>query len=360
MTRTSSALLAAAALALACTTHASIPFRPPTNDWWDCSFAHRRAITIDGSLASATLQDFPVAVVLDPARIDYAAVATSGADLRFVADGGTTALAHEIEEWNPQGDSAIWVKVPSLAAGTATKIWVYYGKPGGSDGQAAASVWDADYAGVWHLGAKAAARDSTGQKDGTLEGTPGFSAGAIGPAITFDGDDAVTAAPFPGTLDTFTTSAWIRTSQSLSNQPILFDLNGQNLYPRIRVLTSGKMNLQLLVAGVTDSYTGTRTLVDGSAYVLATTYLSPDNVSAFYVNGVLDTGHTFAPGAVGGGMNGVMQFGSDTNVSTHFLGEMDEVRVSRIVRSPEWLAAESRSMSRDAATIGAREEENCP
>ena len=82
----------------------------------------------------------------------------NGGDLRF-ADSEGNLLASEVDTWDTNGVSLVWVKVPSLSKGTS--ITAYYGnqfapivdpKP----------VWSNGFLGVWHLGeSKRPLRDST-------------------------------------------------------------------------------------------------------------------------------------------------------------------------------------------------------
>ena len=48
----------------------------------------------------------------------------NGADLAFL-DGDKNLLAHEIDTWNIEGESLVWVKIPAFQRGT--KIYMVYG-----------------------------------------------------------------------------------------------------------------------------------------------------------------------------------------------------------------------------------------
>ena len=99
------------------------------------------------------LSNFPLLVRLSSTRQPWfnpADCGTGGADLRFaLADG--TLLAHEIDTWNPSGESFVWVNVPSLSP--VTEIKVYWGVKNASLAPAvnAADTWP-DYVAVYHLG----------------------------------------------------------------------------------------------------------------------------------------------------------------------------------------------------------------
>ncbi len=129
-------------------------------DWWNPAWTHRQRLLLDNSARAETLTDFPLLVRLNASRTDYGLAAPDGADLRFVGPQGQP-LDHEIESWNPAGESLIWVRVPTInALSDSDYVWMYLGNPAATDTQNPAGVWSADYAGVWHLGATSAAGDS--------------------------------------------------------------------------------------------------------------------------------------------------------------------------------------------------------
>lgn len=113
---------------------------------------------------TTTLSNFPLLVRLSSTRLSWfnpADCGTGGADLRFtLADG--TLLSHEIDTWNPSGESFVWVNVPSLSADTEIKV--YWGVKNASLAPAvnAADTWP-DYVAVYHLGeGDVTAYDSSG------------------------------------------------------------------------------------------------------------------------------------------------------------------------------------------------------
>ena len=79
----------------------------------------------------------------------YAQARSNGSDLRFLDKSGSE-LKYEIANWNPAGESHIWVNIPSLKSDA--NITMYWGNPSAglptyaNDG----SVWK-DYFGVYHL-----------------------------------------------------------------------------------------------------------------------------------------------------------------------------------------------------------------
>ena len=144
--------------------------------WWDASWENRIKITFDKSPPSQDLSYFPVLIKLHetaPANIDYSQTKNQGEDIRFVASDDTTVLPHEIEKWDEEGDSYVWVKVPQIKSSAPyTYIYMYYDNSEADNGENEAEVWncdplnsDDDYKMVHHL------EEDTGSANGILDST---------------------------------------------------------------------------------------------------------------------------------------------------------------------------------------------
>jgi len=95
--------------------------------WFDSSWPYRKAITITNS--GSSLSDYPVKITLDTASLVSAGkLRSDGGDIRFTDSDGTTLLNYWIESGINTSTTVIWVKVPSILAGSKT-IYFYYGNP---------------------------------------------------------------------------------------------------------------------------------------------------------------------------------------------------------------------------------------
>ena len=111
---------------------------------------YQATITASGYTGAMTLANFPVLVRISTSTISGFSYSqckkANGADLSFV-DANTNAIPHEIDTWNPEGESLVWVKVPSFAKDTTFMMrW-------GDDEAAlvtASDTWTG-YVMVWHL-----------------------------------------------------------------------------------------------------------------------------------------------------------------------------------------------------------------
>ena len=83
----------------------------------------------------------------------------NGADLVFL-DGDMKVLSHEIDTWNIDGESLVWVKIPAFQRGK--KIYMVYGNAAYEPGGSTAETWSG-YTGVWHMKeAEGVVEDATG------------------------------------------------------------------------------------------------------------------------------------------------------------------------------------------------------
>jgi hypothetical protein len=119
--------------------------------WFNASWSFRKAITVDFTKVPNTDQtNFPVLVSLTADAGLSAHALASGNDILFTLSDGTTKIPYQRESYSA-GTLAAWVQVPTLSHTANTVIYMYYGNAGAADQQQAANVWDANYAGVYHL-----------------------------------------------------------------------------------------------------------------------------------------------------------------------------------------------------------------
>ena len=92
------------------------------------AWRYQRTITIENRGDEAS--DAVIPVEITGAAFNYADANAEGTDIRFATEGLTgDGLPYWIEQWNEQGVSRIWVKVPMLSGQGKTTIHLYYGNP---------------------------------------------------------------------------------------------------------------------------------------------------------------------------------------------------------------------------------------
>src|SRR3989344_7332969 len=104
------------------------PVKASTANWYDTSYKYRRSITIDNSSNASVLTNYEAKVTLSSSNFDFTKAQSSGQDIRFTDNDGTTLLNHWIEAYDNGGQTAtVYVQVPSLSASSTRTIYVYYG-----------------------------------------------------------------------------------------------------------------------------------------------------------------------------------------------------------------------------------------
>ena len=308
------------------------------------AWSRMQAITFPGYDKTETLTNFPVLVTLGAhlAGFSYADFAspTDGADLRFAADNQVDELNFEIEKWDTNGVSFVWVQVPRLA-GPDTRILALWGNPAAAAPacQTNGAAWSNNFVAVWHLGeATATCRDSTvNRNDGTKNGnTAAAPTGSIAAAQSFDGSgdfvDCGTGVsldfPLPRTI-----SAWVKPVTLKTNAGVLGkDNNRASPYSYITSVSTGTLSAYDNTAW-RNSATGVATgLWQHVAYETR-----GDGLVRFYVNGQAAGTSTWAH--IDTGTHRVY-IGSWVNQAAYdFHGQIDEVTLSRAARGSNWIWA---------------------
>ena len=333
--------------------------------WWDAAWTHRSYLDLDATEVGSDVPGLQVLVALDPERIDYAAAAADGADLRFVDEAGNV-LAHELERWAPGAGSFAWVRV-DLDGGTTTRVWLYYGNPAAPDVADGAAVW-AGFGGVWHLDDLS---DASGQgHDGTAGGDLPTE-GPIGGARSFDGFGAhvmigvVPALQYFGDL---TIAAWFRvdsvdqdtysnTLLALSNPG---EMQANNTLYGINLDPGGELWTFWEAAGAFDVDTKSTSPADWDDgewhHVVVTREIATSTVRFYFDGQSLGApvmwGQSLDP--IGGG-NSELRFGADPfdPGAWNLHGGLDELRLAPLVEAPERVFLHHRSESDQLITYGA-------
>lgn len=110
---------------------------------------------------------------------DYAL--RDGSDLWFTDSAGNL-IPHEIDTWNPDGNSFVWVRIPTLAD-HKTRIVMHWGEERTAEQISSESVWPG-FAGVWHMGKTVSGAPVTPtEQDATRHGLDAVASGADAAAV---------------------------------------------------------------------------------------------------------------------------------------------------------------------------------
>ncbi len=319
-----------------------------------------------------TLTNFPALVTLDTgiAGFSYSQfLSGANGDLRFTDGSMTRELPYEIESWDPNGQSRVWVQIPTFT-NNAT-IWMLWRRAGVTAPAYTANgaTWSAGYVSVAHLSEAngTVANSAMVGSIATASGVPVQAVpGVIGTGVQFDGvDDLISFGTVGRPYDNFSFSAWIKTSQGhevdavsasstagTSGQKYAFDVEvggSSSASPGLSIGTNGLSVYELATSYMPPLAVYSNVIGSGWNHVTVT-YLNRQ--PRIYCNGALAcTGLTsprspvYAPYRIGGQLSS--SYG-------YFNGLMDEVRVSSVTRSANWIWAEymNAASNRVLATYG--------
>jgi len=356
--------------------------------WLGSDWTYRKTLTFNNSGQSENLVDFPVLVMLTPGNFDYSHCQSDGRDIRFVDADDVTGLKYQIEKWNYNGDSTIWVKVPRIDGSSSTDyIWMYYGNPGAADAQDAENVWDSNYVAVWHLseGETGIRYDSTANNN---DGAPQYYDGDEATAGAIDGADGLDGlndyVRIPGSnigTTSVTIETWVKfnaldaTTFSASSGANLGgtvfstrELDGHQSPTLCVSPASGGAGSQKGAiftfdsAGDARGAKGQTAMQAGQWYYIVGVFQYTGLGSFYgnwdvYVNGNKDnlSANNFSlAGSISMPFNGTPWRIGDQNQwpGGETNGVIDEVRLSNRARSADWVRAQYRSMSSNFITFG--------
>ncbi|MEI6535529.1 MAG: DUF2341 domain-containing protein, partial [Verrucomicrobiaceae bacterium] len=283
--------------------------------------------------ATATEENFPVLVRLNNEGFDFSKAKANGDDIRF-ADAAGTSLAYQIDEWDAAaGTASIWVRIPVIKGNAQQEIKMFWGKADAISESMGKAVFNESngYVCVMHM--TDPVKDEVGVLEPKDTGTTGV-AGMIGKSRRFDSGKGINCGE---NITTFPTGA------SPNSSEIWFKAEKPNTLP----VGWGNEQVQGKVTMIFESpphitmdccFSGanvqSKTRLAMSQWIhVVHTY--KDGEARLYVNGVLD---------------GEYKGGNPLNVKSpermyiggwyanyQFVGDIDEVRVSKVTRSADWI-----------------------
>jgi hypothetical protein len=342
--------------------------------WWDASFGRRRQLDFNNSNQSQALDDFVVLVVLRAdggTPFDYSHARPDGADLRFVDDDGVTQLKHHVERWQPGGASYVWVRVNRIdAASTSDHIWLYHDNATAPVVDDEPGTYAPEFGAVLHLGeTNGAFRDSVSGIDciwqPQAESARGAS-GAIAAAVTVANQGGIVC---PNDMllgmGDYTITAWVHPAPGNSavygTIVAVEGLTYPNPGPALVLRTS-----DLAVTAWYEGYLSGPAQAPESTWSMATVRVKVDGSSGVIEGRVnagpwatLWSGDTTGEGVIAGSPLTIGTWIGD-GFPDHFRGDIDEVRISTVMRSDDYLAVEYLSQSDALITQSAEMAALCP
>ena len=284
--------------------------------------------------SSAVVEDFPLLVRLHKDFFNFGQAQANGDDLRF-STADDKPLAYQIDEWDAKaGNASIWVRVPKITGNTRQEIRLHWGKAEAkseSDGKAVFTKANG-FLSVWHMNEKV--KDEVGTVESKDTGTKAAT-GMVGLARHFPGQKGISCgdkiADYPIGAASHTTEAWFRAEKPNGTAIAWGNEHGQGKVV-MQYLSPPHVSMDCYFSGA--NVTGKQTIPLGEWAHIVHTYEKGE--SRLFVNGVLDS-VSKTPNAPLAIKSPAHLFIGGWYDNYNFVGDIDEVRVSRVVRSLDWV-----------------------
>jgi biopolymer transport protein ExbB len=322
--------------------------------WWSGDWKYRKEIGFDlsptGADVAGTPQNVPVLVRLSLGNFSYFNdTKPDGSDFRVIAGDDKTPLKFHFEKYDPQNQIALlWINVPQITGGSKTeKIYLYYGNSDAPSGADIPGTYDASQVLVLSFSdADGKPADATAYKNNPSSSTAQLTpASLIGGGAKFSGKENITIPASPSLRllpnQGFTASAWVRVEQA--QQSVVFALEDGSKELSIGI-DGSKFVLRAALNGAPITVSQTSDFSLGQWHHVALT-AGADKVT-LYVDGIAAGSAPVSLQEVGGNFS----IGS-VNGSRYFSGDLDEVEVSKVARSADWIKASARSQAMDSNLV---------
>jgi len=332
-----------------------VSFNPFKLEW-----KYRKQITIDHTKVAGNLVNFPVLVSTVDADLKNKAQ-IDGDDILFMdSKGEAEQLFHEIESYDSTiGKLVAWVNIPTVSNAIDIDFYMYYGNSTCGSQEFTISTWDSYHCGVWHL---------NDLLDSTINGNDGGNHGAvdctgkIGNAKDFEKDyhNYVDLGDMPEPADDITSratfEAWVN-PETLTTTSSIINKIDTTYEPDIRsykfeILQTGQIRFSVQSGTWTPTddiirFTTNDNLVTTGSWqhVAAFIDLSIRGDTALYYNG---EEQSYSIQILGYPPSHFYNVDLDERLgllnqeagAIYYDGSIDEVRVSKVERSSEWISTE--------------------
>jgi biopolymer transport protein ExbB len=319
--------------------------------WWNKDWTIRKQITIDTSVAGVAISDpigkATVLVRLYDGNFQFLSAKEDGGDIRFVAADDKTSLPFHVERYDSLLNEAfVWVQLPEVKPSGQTQFWMYYGNAAATRADDSKGTFDAETVVAYHFSENGSAPSDSSPGGNKAENAGTTVAGSlIGGGVRLPGTSPIKIPTSPSLqwsdAGTLTWSGWIKPA-SFREKAVLFSraesdrsfvIGESNGVPFVEV------NGQRSAGGQPMAVNAWRHLTVVAEGQKVTLYLDGADYS------VLNTGLP--------ALNSPLLIGGDGSGGEGFSGELDEMQISKAVRTPGSLrlASVNQSAGADAGKL---------
>jgi len=332
-------------------------------------------LTVDHNqvVGNVNLIDFPLLVSLTLPQLKSVSNGgvvnnMNGYDIVFSGENNQQ-LDHEIEYYNPTtGEYRAWVRLPLLYHNVNTELSISCGNPSYQSNPTTQNTWSDEFEGVWHMDDNPTTSELI-DAAGTYNGIPSSDMnasdvvqGKIGNSIDFDGSNdyfAIMDKYYEGVtaINQLTVTAWVKSTynnnSSWNSNWSIIDFD-RSEYFNFFVHGQGKASFSTKSSSINDFHGGSNgQMNDGNWHQMTGVY--DGQKKYLYIDGILvntkNNPHNNEPlgsdlkrfGFIGDGSEASSFNGTRNEIG--FKGQLDEIRLLNIAKSPEWIATEYNNQS---------------
>lgn len=309
-------------------------------------FNYSKQITIDSGQVPGDLTNFPVCINITDADLITHVTNGSGYDIAFFDSTNVTQYNHEIELFDSTiGNLTAWVNVTSLTGASDTIFYMYYGFDD-TNQQNRNGTWDQNYTVVWHFNEPGLQNDSTVNDNDlvNMTNTPSTMISGedlIGYAVDFD---AASVGSYNASspiliVPPYTVEAAIKPDSASYRGCILSNTINQGFQMEARAegMWGANMRTTDVAANLNSADHNDYDIVDaGVSQMFSLQWAGPDASAYFYKNGGNKT-EEVAINMDASETSKNFVVGENGHSALFWDGYVDEIRVSNIVRSDDWI-----------------------
>ncbi|MBU0498383.1 MAG: DUF2341 domain-containing protein [Candidatus Thermoplasmatota archaeon] len=313
---------------------------------YDEGWLYRKNITIDHTQVAGDLTNFPALISITDTDLRDKAQ-PNGDDILFMDDSGSAhRLWHEIESYEQSsGKLVAWVNITTISSSDDTTICIYYGNSECVSQAFAEYVWDSHFSAVWHM---SDLHDSTINNNDLTNYGATITSGIINNCYSFDGiDDYMRFPPVIGSGKPLTMELWVAIQgtnmENSDSQGLFSPLKEKVTHVTFRKTAHSNIHQMSFYS---DFYTGSSHVVDtgensvtyGLMYNVVS-MLDSSGTANIYMNGVLKDTYTGigSLNTFSGRDNVIGAYDYSSSIKSYSFSLIDEIRVSKFIRSQEWI-----------------------
>jgi len=283
--------------------------------------------------ATASEENFPVLVRLNKDGFDFTKAKAAGEDIRFATVAGAP-LAYQIDEWDAAaGTASIWVRIPLIKGNAHQEIKMCWGKSDALSESKGKAVFNESngYLAVFHM--SDTLTDEVGALEAKDTGTTA-SKGMVGKSRRFESGKGINCGEnittFPTGASPNSSEIWFKGEKT---NTLAVGWGNEQAQGKVTMIFESPPHITMDCCFSGANVQSKSRLTPSEWVHVIHTY--KDGESKLYVNGILD---------------GENKGGSPLNVKSpqrmyiggwygnyQFIGDIDEVRVSKVTRSADWV-----------------------